>query len=122
MYAIRTYFWKCGPPCFVARCVANCVNGGVRVVRARFYGVETCSPCCAYPHYCVVELQVLIFGRIYVAPAKSSRSSNIDVSWQYARAQRKDSFEATSEWSKKYGGIFVMWLRPGMYVSFFRNL
>lgn len=36
--------------------------------------------------------------------------------------KRRDSFEATSEWSKKYGGIFVMWLRPGMYVSFFRNL
>jgi len=26
--------------------------------------------------------------------------------------KRKDSFSATSEWSKKYGGIFVMWLRP----------
>ena len=33
--------------------------------------------------------------------------------------KRKDSFSATSEWSKKYGGIFVMWLRPGMYVFFF---
>lgn len=32
--------------------------------------------------------------------------------------KRKDSFRATSEWSKKYGGIFVMWLRPGMYVFF----
>ena len=32
--------------------------------------------------------------------------------------KRKDSFSATSEWSKKYGGIFVMWLRPGMYVCF----
>ena len=30
----------------------------------------------------------------------------------------KDSLGATSEWSKKYGGIFVMWLRPGMYVIF----
>ena len=33
--------------------------------------------------------------------------------------KRKDSFSSTSEWSKKYGGIFVMWLRPGMYVFFF---
>ena len=33
--------------------------------------------------------------------------------------KRKDSFSATSEWSKKYGGIFVMWLRPGMYVFFY---
>lgn len=79
-------------PCSVARCVVNCVNGGVRVVRARFYGVEICSPCSANPHYCVVELQVLIFGRIYVAAAKSSRSSNIDVSRQYARAQAEGQF------------------------------
>lgn len=82
-------------PCSVARCVVICVNGGVRVVRARFYGVEICSPCSANPHYCVVELQVLIFGRIflfYVAAAKSSRSSNIDVSRQYARAQAEGQF------------------------------
>ena len=30
--------------------------------------------------------------------------------------QRKGILNATMEWSKKYGGMFVMWLRPGKYV------
>ena len=30
--------------------------------------------------------------------------------------KRKEFLGATAEWSKKYGGIFVMWLRPGMYM------
>ena len=29
--------------------------------------------------------------------------------------QRKGILNRTMEWSKKYGGIFVMWLRPGGY-------
>ena len=36
----------------------------------------------------------------------------------FLEIKRKDSLGATSEWSKKYGGIFVMWLRTGMFVSF----
>lgn len=36
----------------------------------------------------------------------------------FVEIKRKDIFGVTLEWSKKYGGIFVMWLRPGMYVSF----
>lgn len=28
--------------------------------------------------------------------------------------KRKGFLDGTLEWSKKYGGIFVMWLRPGM--------
>ena len=37
------------------------------------------------------------------------------------KLKRKDNFEATSEWSKKHGGIFVMWPRPGMYRFFFQK-
>ena len=29
--------------------------------------------------------------------------------------KRNDRFGATPEWSKKYGSIFLLWLRPGMY-------
>ena len=32
--------------------------------------------------------------------------------------KQKGILRATLEWSKKYGGIFVMWLRPGMCVIF----
>jgi len=29
---------------------------------------------------------------------------------------RKGLLNATKEWSKKYGGMFVMWLRPSKYL------
>lgn len=36
--------------------------------------------------------------------------------------KEKGILRATSEWSKKYGEIFVMWLRPGMYQCIFQTL
>ena len=35
--------------------------------------------------------------------------------------RKKGILSATLEWSKKYGGIFVMWLRPGMYECIFQT-
>ena len=78
MYAMRTFFYKVTLHCHANTLLTTsklCQWRLFRVVRARSYGMETCSPCCANSHYCVAELQVLIFGRVYVAAAKYSRSS-----------------------------------------------
>lgn len=31
--------------------------------------------------------------------------------------RRKEFLNVSVEWTKKYGGIFVVWLRPGMYAD-----